>query len=236
MADALAALLANASAAPRVLEVGVGTGRIALPLAARGCRMVGVDIASAMLAELSRKGRIALVMASAPALPFGRSFDAALFVHVLHLVPDPAAVLRATIACLRPGATLVNGGEASPDDSLPAQAIRLVHSVTDELCGLDVGKHGRHVRAVQALDAELTAAGATRESHVLTSWEEPFRARDLLAQLEGRMMSWMWRIPEERHADVVREAETRLEALCDGLDRVHPYPRAMNALVARLPA
>ena len=39
-----------------MLEIGVGTGRIALPLAARGCHITGVDIASEMLAELRRKG------------------------------------------------------------------------------------------------------------------------------------------------------------------------------------
>ena len=39
----------------RCLEVGVGTGRIALPLVARGVDLVGVDLSSAMLARLASK-------------------------------------------------------------------------------------------------------------------------------------------------------------------------------------
>jgi SAM-dependent methyltransferase len=39
----------------RALELGVGTGRIALPLAARGIRVDGVDISPAMVAQLRAK-------------------------------------------------------------------------------------------------------------------------------------------------------------------------------------
>src|SRR5213592_3617332 len=37
------------------LEIGVGTGRMALALAGRGVRMVGVDLSLMMLGELRRK-------------------------------------------------------------------------------------------------------------------------------------------------------------------------------------
>ena len=39
----------------RVLELGVGTGRLALPLAARGIHVVGIDSSPAMLAKLAGK-------------------------------------------------------------------------------------------------------------------------------------------------------------------------------------
>ena len=35
------------------LEIGIGTGRVALPLVASGQRLVGVDLSFAMLARLS---------------------------------------------------------------------------------------------------------------------------------------------------------------------------------------
>src|SRR6187200_2013783 len=38
-----------------VLELAIGTGRIALPLAARGIRVDGIDISEAMIAELRAK-------------------------------------------------------------------------------------------------------------------------------------------------------------------------------------
>ncbi|HWC10529.1 MAG TPA: class I SAM-dependent methyltransferase [Acidimicrobiales bacterium] len=51
-ADFLAGLVAPGS---RVLELGVGTGRLALPLAARGLEVHGVDSSPAMLARLRAK-------------------------------------------------------------------------------------------------------------------------------------------------------------------------------------
>ncbi len=54
-------------AAPRrVLELGVGTGRLALPLSARGLDVTGLDASAAMLERLSAKpgaGRIHAVLA-----------------------------------------------------------------------------------------------------------------------------------------------------------------------------
>ena len=45
-------LLTELSARPLCLEIGVGTGRIALPLVERGVSMIGVDIAPKMLRRL----------------------------------------------------------------------------------------------------------------------------------------------------------------------------------------
>lgn len=49
----LLAELADTDGSLPVLELGVGTGRIAVPLAARGLRVVGVDASPAMLAKLA---------------------------------------------------------------------------------------------------------------------------------------------------------------------------------------
>ena len=49
--DFLAALAGDGGA----LELGIGTGRIALPLAARGVRVHGIDLSSAMVARLRAK-------------------------------------------------------------------------------------------------------------------------------------------------------------------------------------
>src|SRR3954470_6477802 len=49
--DFLAALAGDGAA----LELGVGTGRIALPLAERGVRVRGIDLSAAMVARLQAK-------------------------------------------------------------------------------------------------------------------------------------------------------------------------------------
>lgn len=105
LADVLAAELAGAS---RCLEVGVGTGRIALPLHERGVRIVGSDIAPTVLARLvANAGGVApfpLVCADATRLPFRPAvYDAVLFCHVLHLVTDWRAAVDEARRMLRPG-------------------------------------------------------------------------------------------------------------------------------------
>lgn len=69
------------------LEVGVGTGRFAVPLGSKGVRVVGVDIAPRMLAYARAKGCRDLFLASGTRLPFAdRAFRASMAIHVLHLV------------------------------------------------------------------------------------------------------------------------------------------------------
>jgi SAM-dependent methyltransferase len=73
-----------------LLEVGVGTGRIARPLGDAGLRVTGVDASRGMLARARAKGIPRLVRGSAYHLPFLNSaFDGAIFVHVLHVLDDP---------------------------------------------------------------------------------------------------------------------------------------------------
>ena len=111
--------LRAATLAPRLLEIGVGTGRIAVPLARSGIDVVGIDVAPAMLAQLrTRRPGLPVLLGEAARPPFRRrSFDAVLFVHVLHLVPDPEAALQAAGELLRPRGVMLYGREersASP--------------------------------------------------------------------------------------------------------------------------
>jgi len=53
--EAAAEFLAELAGGVGALELGVGTGRIALPLSARGVRVAGVDLSEAMVARLRAK-------------------------------------------------------------------------------------------------------------------------------------------------------------------------------------
>ena len=48
-------VLEELAAGGRALELGIGTGRIALPLAARGIHVHGIDVSESMVAEMRRK-------------------------------------------------------------------------------------------------------------------------------------------------------------------------------------
>jgi SAM-dependent methyltransferase len=86
-----AALLLSNDGCKRILEVGIGTGRIAIPLLQRNFEIVGVDLSRGMLAKAQRKGVRSLVTGDANHLPFeDKTFDAAVLAHVLHLLENPA--------------------------------------------------------------------------------------------------------------------------------------------------
>ncbi|MFD9573797.1 class I SAM-dependent methyltransferase [Streptomyces sp. NPDC059982] len=64
-----------------VLELGVGTGRVALPLADAGFEVHGIDTSEGMLARLAEKdpeGRITPVLGDLARLDLGRTFDVVL--------------------------------------------------------------------------------------------------------------------------------------------------------------
>jgi len=105
---AIAAGIARAvSSTPqtRLLEIGVGTGRIALPLARQGLRCIGIDRSAPMLVAAQRKGRagsgrLLLARADATALPFATaSVDIALSPC---LPPDPRLAPRPARGAARP--------------------------------------------------------------------------------------------------------------------------------------
>ena len=54
-ADTVAEVLAGLAGGGRALELGIGTGRIALPLARRGVEVHGIDLSRAMVARLRGK-------------------------------------------------------------------------------------------------------------------------------------------------------------------------------------
>jgi SAM-dependent methyltransferase len=102
----------------RCLEIGVGTGRIALPLTREGIDVVGVDIAPAMLQRLLENAggpALPVAVADATRLPFaGGTFSSGVAAHVLHLIPEWQAAVDELLRVVVPGGTLVaSRGNAS---------------------------------------------------------------------------------------------------------------------------
>jgi len=114
--DALAAItggiaraLRDVAPAPSLLEVGVGTGRIAVPLATEGIRLTGIDIAPAMLAHLrAKRPEVAIALADATSLPFpSATFDGVLFVHTFFPIPPlHSAPLKPPLAAMGSSSTV----------------------------------------------------------------------------------------------------------------------------------
>jgi SAM-dependent methyltransferase len=101
-----ALLMAELDGATRVLEAGVGTGRIAVTL---DVRIVGLDLSRPMMDVLRTKtAAIPLVQGSATALPFlDACFDASYVAHVLHLIPAWEDALAELVRVVRPGGVVL---------------------------------------------------------------------------------------------------------------------------------
>ncbi|MGP3928252.1 class I SAM-dependent methyltransferase [Streptomyces sp. 8N616] len=94
-----------------VLDLGCGTGSLALLAAEQGHRVTAVDLSPRMAerarAKLAGTGARVLVGDAAEPPVGERRFDAVLARHVLWMLGDPAAVLRRWSGLLRPGGRLV---------------------------------------------------------------------------------------------------------------------------------
>ena len=92
-----------------VLDVGAGTGRVALDLARRGHEVTALDRDPELLGELDRRagGRVRTVCADATAFDLGERFATILVpMQTVQLLGDRPAFLRAAHAHLRPGGVL----------------------------------------------------------------------------------------------------------------------------------
>lgn len=124
--DRIFALVLAGKGSGDALDVGCGTGFLALELAARGHRASGIDFAPAMLAEARAKAaaqglsiRFEEGDAEAPPFPAG-SFDLVVSRHLLWTLPHPEAALAAWVRLLRPGGRIaVIDGKADPAAAEP---------------------------------------------------------------------------------------------------------------------
>lgn len=238
VADGLATIMRRIAESPRLVEVGIGTGRMAVPLAERGVRVTGLDVSSAMLAKLRAKRRdidVMLAEASRPPLR-DASFDAALFAHILHLVPDAAATIRATLPLVRAGGVVI---EARDDyrQTIREEAEQLIQRVVSEVTGLALdARGGAYQRSAELVEEILLDHGARIEQRTLAAWESTTTGSRMLERLRRKDFSSSWRIPNDALPAIIDVVTPKMEALLGGLDREVPFTRSFSVTAGWLPA
>jgi SAM-dependent methyltransferase len=194
----------------RVLEVGVGTGLLALPLHEAGIDVAGVDLSPAMIGKLVEKASgtapFPLVISDATRLPFAAgAFGAAYLRWVLHLIPGWRGVLAEVVRAIGPGGSfLVNlGAYGGPRVEVQERFA--------ELTGIPVRPVGLDWAGWDELDEEMRGHGATiRELPVLVE-EVAVSLDEFIEGIEQNRYSWTWRVPEDgrlRAADEIRRWAT----------------------------
>jgi SAM-dependent methyltransferase len=197
--DLLAELASSFSSLP-VLELGVGTGRIAIPLAAGGIDVVGLEASPAMLAKLGENDPGGAVTARAgdmvddqPLGPFAVVFVAyntffgllsearqrACFAAVAQrLTPGGAFVIEAFVPEPQPGSSVTVRSMSVDSLTLSvtthdesAQTAQGQYISFSEPGGIRIRPWAIRYASVEQLDAMAADAGF----HVAERWEDPSR-------------------------------------------------------------
>jgi len=179
----------------RVLELGIGTGRVALPLARRGVQIHGIDLSEAMVAKLRSKpggGEIDVTIGDFATASVDGPFALAYLVFntIGNLTTQDAQVacFRNVAAHLQPGGRFVIEVEVPQLRRLPPGEIYRVFESRDGYWGIDefdVANQGLISHHLSLVDGDLER------------FSMPFRyvwpaELDLMARLAGMELHERW--------------------------------------------
>lgn len=181
-----------------VLELAIGIGRIALPLAARGLRVDGVDISPAMLAQLRAKpggDAIAVTVGNFADVPVPGTYRLIFIVwNTLFnlLTQDEQVRCFENVA-----AHLTADGAFVVEAYVPAFLYRLRHdqyvdaeAIEVDEVRLDVLRHDMATQTIEESHVSLSAAGV-RLNPVVQRYAWPSEL-DLMARLAGLRLKERW--------------------------------------------
>lgn len=234
---AIAALLPPGA---HVLELGIGTGRMAYPVARAGCHVVGVDLSRDMLEEVGRQPNkegtpLLLAQANIEDLPIKtRSMDAVLAVHVLHLVPDWRRALAEAARTLSPGGVFIQGRDWVDPNSVAGQMRNELRQYVMQLSpSLRPPAAGREL--AQAL-AELSGAPPAHEPEMVAAeWEVAVSPAEMLASIAARNQAESWVLTDELLEAVVTHLQGWTAARWPDLHQKQPVTQRFLVSATRGP-
>jgi len=188
---------ARLPAGGRLLDVAAGTGRVAVPLAAAGYRVIAVDRSKDMLDVLRAKEatrRIDAAVASGVSLPFrDRTFDAVVIARLLYLTPDWRPILVEALRLLTAGGRLLhewaNGTPSEPSCQIKEHLRTLL-----EEAGVAEPFHPG-VRRESDVDAFLSERGCALVDAIDVPIDGEMLVGDFLSRIEAGEFSYTWNAP-----------------------------------------
>lgn len=206
VAATVSMVLGLAGPGGRVLELGVGTGRLAAPLAGAGLRVTGIDSSAAMLERIPTQPGGDEVVAicgdmvrDLPDEPFDVCLVAYNTLFNLQGATEQRACFEAVAERLRPGGRFVVE-VIVPDPTAPAGGNVSVRSIAVDRVVLSVSDHRPHDQRTTGQFVELTESGGVRLRPWAIRWAPPDEL-DAMADSAGFVL-------EARFADMSRTPVT----------------------------
>jgi len=217
-----------------VLDIGAGTGRVAIPLAVRGCTVVALEPARGMVDQLRAKAagcRVSVVIGEGGLLPFqAGAFDTVVVARLLYLTKDWREILREANRVLAAGGSVLhewgNGQDEEEWVQLREEARRLF-----EQAGVREPFHPG-VRSEIEVDADLEKLGLARAADVVAGQGPITTLREFLRRLVHRELSYTWAVPESVLAECLPRFLAWSEERFD-LERPLAMPREIRWAVYR---
>lgn len=164
----------------RVLELGVGTGRLAVPMAAAGLRVVGIDSSEAMLAKLRERDTASTVEAVlgdiAGDLPAG-PFDAVLIAYntIFNLLgeQDQPRLFQRVAERLAPGGVFVVEAFVPHPDAADGSSEVTVRSMAVDHVVLSVSVNRPDEQVAEGQFVQFSEAGGVRLRPWSIRWATP---------------------------------------------------------------
>jgi ubiquinone/menaquinone biosynthesis C-methylase UbiE len=221
-----------------VLEVGVGTGRIGMPVVARGVQLTGVDTDPEMMGAFKSKfagvsKRVTLLEADAQDLPFqDNSFGGVIAVHIWHLIPDLTRALDEAVRVLKPGGFLFEGWD-SPNAASPELEIQDAWCKALEKLGHPV-QRGGHRAALKTSLAYLEERKFETTNRVIAQWEVSHTPLEVVEALEDGLYSFTKNIPMELRFQAGRDIKPFLNEQYSDLETPIKTPWAFHLRTTRV--
>jgi ubiquinone/menaquinone biosynthesis C-methylase UbiE len=184
-----------------LLEIGTGTGRIALPLLSRGFNLTGLDISPRMLQKFVLKAQPvhpALIVGDAHTLPFpDGSFPTVLSVQLLHLVEDWQEVIQEARRVTAAHGVFILGYTVQTDENTPEYEVAM--HMREELKVRGIQRRKDFLEAYNQVHQELLRLGASFEEKVAATWIVSKCLKDTLTYYEQQVFSHSWTIPDDQY-------------------------------------
>jgi len=210
-----------------VLELGIGTGRIAKPLLALGLSVTGLDRSRQMMARLTAmlppgSPPPRLIEGSVTSLPLAAgAFGAVLAVHVFQLINDWASALAEVRRVLQPGGLFLNGFEWRPPDSPGARLLDQWRAIL-RAAGQPALALG--ARDFSDLKSELARGGAGCDERSVGEWLTKRTLARHLETIEHRTWTPAVGLPESIYGGCLGELRSWAVAEFGPLDQEYTVP------------